>query len=315
MKSNISKYIFNKISKYNLSADSLDIIDVDQTHNLTQMRSPSKGIMNLKIINHINLPNRFHEKINGVLSIGDIYISCGETHSERRTRKLKTIIPGFKNIFLFFDFLYRRVLPKLPLIKNIYFRIIKKQNKVMSKTEILGRVISSGFNILEYFEYENLLYIISKKVENPQFDKNASYGILFKMKRVGYNGKIIGFYKFRTMYPYAEYCQELIDKENKLSDSGKFQNDFRVTYWGRFLRKFWIDELPMLFNFLKRDLNLVGVRPLSKGYFSKYPEDLQKLRIQIKPGLIPPYYADMPKKFQEILDSERMYIKKKMFKK
>ena len=312
MENKISKNIVDKISKYNLDANYLNILNTNGIQDLSLIKDSSNGIMNLKIINSIRFSNKFHERVNEVLLDGDIYISCGETLSERRKRKLSSIPVGLKNIFLVLDFLYKRVLPKLPIIKNIYSLVMKKQNKVMSKTEILGRIISSGFDILEYFEHKNLLYVISKKTREPSFDKNASYGLLFKMNRIGYNGKTIGFYKFRTMYPYAEYCQELINQGNKLSDSGKFKNDFRITYWGGFLRKFWIDELPMLFNFIKRDLNLVGVRPLSKGYFLKYPEDLQKLRIQIKPGLIPPYYADMPKNFEEIIESERVYMKNKI---
>jgi len=42
-----------------------------------------------------------------------------------------------------------------------------------------------------------------------------------------------------------------------------------------------------------------------------YPEDMQKLRVQFKPGLIPPYYADMPKNFDEIIESERHYLLKR----
>ena len=61
----------------------------------------------------------------------------------------------------------------------------------------------------------------------------------------------------------------------------------------------------MIINFIKRDLNLVGVRPLSQNYFSKYPEDLQESRVKIKPGLITPYYADMPKNFEEIINCEK----------
>ena len=67
----------------------------------------------------------------------------------------------------------------------------------------------------------------------------------------------------------------------------------------------------MIINFLKGEINIIGVRPLSISYFEQYPEELQKLRVKIKPGLIPPYYADMPKNFIEILESEEKYIKNK----
>ena len=68
----------------------------------------------------------------------------------------------------------------------------------------------------------------------------------------------------------------------------------------------------MIINFIKGELSLVGVRPLSENYFNLYPKDLQSLRILIKPGLIPPYYADLPKDFDEILISERKYIERRI---
>ncbi|MCU0373488.1 MAG: sugar transferase, partial [Ignavibacteria bacterium] len=96
--------------------------------------------------------------------------------------------------------------------------------------------------------------------------------------------------------------------EKKVKDGGKFKDDFRITSWGKFLRKYWLDELPMLFNVLKGDLKLVGVRPLSKQYFDLYDEDLKEIRTRHKPGLVPPYYADLPKSLDEIMDSERRYL-------
>ena len=114
------------------------------------------------------------------------------------------------------------------------------------------------------------------------------------------------------MYPFSEYCQSLIIKENKLNKNGKILDDFRVTYWGKIFRKYWIDELPMFINFFKGELNIIGVRPLSKDYFSRYPKDLQELRVKLKPGLIPPYYVDLPTSFDEILNSEKKYIFQKM---
>jgi lipopolysaccharide/colanic/teichoic acid biosynthesis glycosyltransferase len=55
-------------------------------------------------------------------------------------------------------------------------------------------------------------------------------------------------------------------------------------------------------------MKLVGVRPLSKQYFELYNEELQKRRIKYKPGLIPPFYADMPSNLDEIQLSETRYL-------
>jgi lipopolysaccharide/colanic/teichoic acid biosynthesis glycosyltransferase len=113
------------------------------------------------------------------------------------------------------------------------------------------------------------------------------------------------------MYPFSEFIQKDVFEENNLDASGKFLNDFRITSWGRILRKYFIDEIPQLYNWLRSDINLVGVRAISKHYYNLYPKDLQELRINFKPGLIPPYYADMPTTFDEIVESEVRYLQKK----
>ena len=84
-----------------------------------------------------------------------------------------------------------------------------------------------------------------------------------------------------------------------------------MTEWGKVFRKVWIDELPQIVNYLHGDLNLVGVRALSQHYFSLYPKEMQEFRTRFKPGLVPPYYADMPNSFEEIVASERTYLEQK----
>jgi len=131
---------------------------------------------------------------------------------------------------------------------------------------------------------------------------------LIKLNRIGKDGKTIVIYKLRTMYPYSEYLQEYIYNNNNLDKGGKFKDDFRISRLGKILRKYWIDELPMIINLLKGDVKLFGVRPLSQQYFNLYSQELQKLRIKFKPGLVPPYYADLPKNFEEIMASELKYL-------
>ncbi len=311
----VSKFILDKVNKH-IDTDQVKV-SIFETRNSINIQPLSEDlklrcIINSATVNNIRRINKFHEDVNKKLDYGDIYVSCGETILQRKNRIKRKFSFGLDIIFYTIDFIYKRVIPKLPGIKKIYFAITNGHNRVISKAEILGRLISCGFEVLEYFEYKNLLYVVTKKISQPEFNMQASYGPLFKMNRIGYCGKIIGVYKLRTMYPYSEYCQALIMKENNLDKSGKFSDDFRITNWGKFLRKFWIDEIPMFINFFKRELNIVGARPLSENYFSQYPKDLQDLRTKIKPGLIPPYYSDLPNNFDEILESERKYILKKL---
>ena len=93
-----------------------------------------------------------------------------------------------------------------------------------------------------------------------------------------------------------------------LRDGGKIKNDFRVSYFGSILRKFWIDELPMIINVLRGEMKIVGVRPLSEHYFGLYTDEAKNKRIKFEPGLIPPFYADLPKTLEEIIASELNYL-------
>lgn len=267
-----------------------------------------EGIICTRKINHVRYLNKYFESINRSLLDGGLYIGCVETNYQLRER-LKNKYPRFILYpFKFVHFLVKRLLPKWVVSKRLYFYITRGKNRVISLTEVLGRLVSCGFEIKEYQNIDGLTWFSVRKSEKPAFDMNPTYGPLVKLRRVGKDGKIINIYKFRTMHPYAEYLQGYIYENNNLQDGGKFDNDMRITGWGKVMRKLWLDEQPMWWNFLKRDLKLVGVRPLSRHYFSLYPEEIQKLRTRFKPGLIPPFYYDLPKTFDEIVESEHRYL-------
>ena len=145
-------------------------------------------------------------------------------------------------------------------------------------------------------------------IKEEDYNKPISHGCNHFTFRIGYKGKMITVYKLRTMHPYSEFIQDYVYTKHGTADGDKAINDFRVTTWGKVLRMFWLDELPMLFNLIKGDIKLVGVRPLSKSKYKMYPKELQKKRILFKPGLVPPFYADIPKTFDKHMASENKYL-------
>ncbi|MEL7145981.1 MAG: sugar transferase [Bacteroidota bacterium] len=262
------------------------------------------------ILNEIRRINKYLEKVNSELKTGDYLIVKFEPQSARKNRIVSRSGKFFGTIGYYLgDFLFHRVFAKVKWTKKLYFNITKGRNRSISLTEGLGRVISCGFKVLDYVFDESLVYIIAQKEGEPAFNNQVSYGPVVRLSRVGYQGKEVAIYKLRTMRPYAEYVQKFIYDRNGTYDGDKIIDDFRVTKWGTFLRKFWLDELPMLWNFFKGDLKLVGIRPLSKHKFDTYPEHLKALRIQSKPGLVPPYYADLPKTTQAFFDTEERYLR------
>ena len=265
-------------------------------------------VVNLKRINDILRINKFFEAINSKLPVGGLYVNFVETYLLRKQRILKKYPPGINWIFYSMDYFVKRVMPKLWATKKIYFIVTNGRNRVMSKAETFGRLYSCGFEIVKDDMIDGYLYFVARKTSEPVFDSNPTYGPLIRLRRYGKDGKKIGVYKMRTMHPYSEYLQAYIYERNSLQDGGKFAEDFRITSLGAFMRKFWLDELPMFLNVFNGDMKIVGVRPLSTHYFNLYTEELKEKRLKYKPGLIPPFYVDMPVTLEEIMASEMKYL-------
>ncbi len=103
-------------------------------------------------------------------------------------------------------------------------------------------------------------------------------GPIYKQKRATRNNKVFYVYKFRTMVK---------DAEKHTGAVWAVENDPRITKTGKFLRKYWLDELPQLFNILKGDMTVVGPRPerpeLIKEFIKEYPDF--EMRTLVKCGL------------------------------
>lgn len=173
-----------------------------------------------------------------------------------------------------------------------------------------------GYFVYHGFEVENMIKQTKKIIVDISKNRSLSpirdkkYSWFIKLPRTGKGGKRIFIYKLRTMQPYSEYIQDFIIKKNGLNDDGTIKNDFRVTKIGKFLRKYWLDELPMIFNLINGDVKLIGFRPLSDAMLKTYPKSFVSIRNRYKPGLIPPYYIDKPDSFDELIKSEKRYIAK-----
>ncbi|MCP4219542.1 MAG: hypothetical protein GY765_33210 [bacterium] len=294
-----------------------EVMDSGTTYNIEMIEDDSlEFLLNLHKLNTFRNIDQYLIDVNNTLKGEGFFVSRFEP-AEYRQLHLQKKYPLFLcNIVYFFDFIWREIFPKIPGLRRIYFTITRVRNLHMA--EAFGRIYFCGFEIVSLEEVDDNLYFIAKKAQDPYtwfkyyhtFNRLPSYGLVFKQKRIGKDKNPIYIYKLQTMHPYSEFIHQYVLELNNLDENGKIMNDFRITSWGKIFRKLWLDEIPMLFNLLKGDIKLVGVRPLSQTFFNTYPKDLQDERTKYKPGLIPPFYADMPKNFDEIIDSERRYLEK-----
>ena len=178
----------------------------------------------------------------------------------------------------------------------------------MSRAEVLGRLVYCGFEIVDFKIIDGLSYFVARKIKEPNQYENPSYYPIIKLQRIGQHGKMISVYNFRTTHPYSEYIQDYVIKMHGYNEKGKPADDFRVTRWGKWMRKLWIDEWPQIINVLKGEMRIVGIRPVSLRFLNEYPDDIRELRSRQKPGCVPPYVAHLSQEIESYIESERRYL-------
>ncbi|NSW90259.1 MAG: sugar transferase [Firmicutes bacterium] len=138
---------------------------------------------------------------------------------------------------------------------------------------VVKRILDILFSLIAIIVLSPVMLIIAVAI---RLDSKGP--ALFKQSRLTKNGKIFTIYKFRTMIENAEYMG---------TGLFNYENDFRVTKVGNFLRKTSLDELPQLFNVIKGDMSIVGPRPPVSYELGNY-DDLNeeyKRRFTVLPGI------------------------------
>jgi exopolysaccharide biosynthesis polyprenyl glycosylphosphotransferase len=144
--------------------------------------------------------------------------------------------------------------------------------------------------------------------------KSESSGpVFFRQERVGAGGRRFQIFKFRTMFVDADDRKSEIAHLNKHNEQGprmfKIPDDPRVTPFGRFLRKWSLDEVPQLLNVLRGEMSLVGPRPLilseDENIFGQH-----RRRLQLTPGITGLWQvlgrSDLP--FAEMVTLDYLYV-------
>ena len=179
-----------------------------------------------------------------------------------------------------------------------YWRLKRVQDVILSAIAIVT------------FSPVMLVTMIAILIDDP------SGSPVYIQNRVGRDGKIFRFYKFRSMCRNADQQLDELMAENEMDGPVfKIKADPRITQVGRFIRKTCIDELPQLINVLKGDMSLVGPRPALPREVEQYG-DYEMQRLYVTPGLTC-YWQTMPDKnsliFSEWMELDLKYIQERSF--
>jgi len=139
--------------------------------------------------------------------------------------------------------------------------------------------------------------------------------VLFKQRRVGYNGQHFICYKFRSMIADAEDSKKMLEMQNERGEIVfKMRDDPRVTRVGKFLRRTSIDELPQIFNILFGEMSIVGPRPGLPCEVEMYTERQLK-RLAAPAGLTGLWQVSgrAAISFEKMIELDLLYIEQRSF--
>lgn len=148
-----------------------------------------------------------------------------------------------------------------------------RSTPMMGINRVIKAVEDRSIAVLVFMLISPLLLVIALGI------KLSSKGpIFFKQKRLGWDGRVINVYKFRTMHEHSE-------ENGKVTQATA--DDVRVTPFGRFLRRTSLDELPQFINVLQGRMSIVGPRPHALAHNELYKDTIYTYmqRHRVKPGI------------------------------
>ncbi|MCK6650116.1 MAG: sugar transferase [Bacteroidia bacterium] len=292
--SGLSEIISSKLKRFHL----------ENIESINQKEIKINLLLIGRVLNELGDLNKLLSSAHSVIRNGGdvvvIYKELKTFESEFIISKI-TFLKKLKKVFFIIRY---RLLPKIPYLNFL----TSGRVSALSKAEIWGRLAYAGFDVKKDVSHSGLRYVFARKEFQISDNPSPSFYPIIALNRVGLYGQIIKIHKIRSMSPYSEFIQKKVHDENQLSGTGKFVNDFRITDFGAFFRRYWIDELPQLYDWFRGEIKLVGIRALSQHYFSLYSREYQEKFILVKPGIISPIFDEETDGFDEIVRIETEYL-------
>jgi len=158
-------------------------------------------------------------------------------------------------------------------IRNEEFSLMLNDDPLPAWQNFLKRMGDIVLSSLMAILLSPLILLVIWKIK-----RDSKGSIFYSQERIGLDEKPFMMYKFRSMVENAENVgQPMLSSDD----------DERVTRFGRFMRKYRVDELPQLWNVLKGDMSLVGPRPERQFFIDQIVEKAPEYKrlLRVKPGV------------------------------
>ena len=177
----------------------------------------------------------------------------------------------------------------LSMNDNVYTTTLEDHTVFATIKKYLYLTIKRVFDIIVSFIGLLFLIPLAILVKLVYICSGDFHSVFFIQDRIGKNGKIFKFFKFRTMIPDADKVLfELLEKDEKLAaeykKNKKLKDDPRITPMGKLLRRLSLDELPQMINIFLGDMTLIGNRPYLPREIPDMGDYYEEI-ITTKPGL------------------------------
>jgi len=302
----IFSWIYPKLTRNTMITRKSVIVGTGRYAELTAGRILGDELTPVEIIGFINGPG---ERRKEELFSKPVLGSLSSLKKIAGSENPDLIIMAFNNVdnnvfYNTYDICKKTGLPVL--IATEHFKIVTDKLRNNEYESIVGvRITNYNHSVVELIIKRGIDIILSSialLLLSPLFlciglaIKYSSPGpIFFRQKRLGKNAEPFIFYKFRSMRTnnddtiHRAFLNKFI-RENSGTKSTlgkrvfKMADDPRVTFVGKWLRKFSIDELPQLWNVMKGNMSLVGPRPCLDYEYAMYQE-WHKRRLNVTPGI------------------------------
>jgi exopolysaccharide biosynthesis polyprenyl glycosylphosphotransferase len=238
--------------------------------------SSGEEVEGLEILGNLqDLPEIFRTR-----SVNEVVLACMDIDTEVTAQLIKVCERGdvqFSMIPGFFEILTRQMrvqeVADIPIFQ-LEERIFQRWGRMVKRGMDVG--LSLAILVLCAPFWGLAALAIKLESRGP---------VIFKHARVGKGERVFDMYKFRSMYADAEQKRSALENQHSSEDALlRLPRDERVTLFGRFLRRFSIDEIPQIINVLKGEMSLVGPRPHMPSEVARYKE-WHRLKFDVLPGI------------------------------